>query len=153
MLKPETGNTRFQSSEARQSQKIRLKVRFDYRGTPRPNRFFFGGKKTEVAAEEVREHRAALWKNVPLQGVQVEEVQTYDIYTIMEKESQEEKIAYAPLELVLSVDSLEDCVNIIAREEFRTLEILEPFSMTFSSRELEKLLFRFAEAVKQVGKK
>jgi len=138
-----TGNTD-------QIQKIRIKVRFDYRGTPRPNRFFFGGKKTEEAAEEIRDYRAELWRNVPLQGVRVEDVQVYDIYTIIEDEQEGDKIAYAPLELILSVDTLEDCLYVIAREEFRTLEVLEPTSITLTSRNLEKILFKFTEIVKQI---
>lgn len=152
MLKPESEKNR-STPEEPQVKKIRLKVRFDYRGNPRPNRFFFGGKKTEEAAEEVRDYRAELWRNVPLQGVQVEDVQVYDIYTVMEEEHEDEKIAYAPLELILSVDSLEDCLFVIARGEFRTLEILEPYSVTLSSRDMEKLLFRFAELFKQILKK
>ncbi len=130
---------------------IRLKVRLDYKGYPRPNRFFFGGKKTEEVAAEIRDQKATLWRNVPLQGVRIEEVQPYEIYTVLEGE-EEEEVAYAPLELILAANSLEDCVFIVVREEFRTLEILEPLSLTFSAREMEKLFFRFSEALKNLKK-
>ncbi len=140
------------SNDFSQNGTIRLKVRLDYKGHPRPNRFFFGGKKTEEVAEEVREQRATLWKNVPLQGVRIEEVQPYDIYKVIEGEEEEEEIAYAPLELVLSANSLEDCICVLAREEFRTLEILEPSSLTFTAQEIEKLFYRFSEAFRSSKK-
>ena len=41
-------------AEMKNTEKIRARIRFDYRGKARPSRFFFGGKSTEEAAEELR---------------------------------------------------------------------------------------------------
>ena len=43
---------------------IRLSVRFDYRGE-KTGKFLFGGKNTDKLAEETREKKAALLRNVP----------------------------------------------------------------------------------------
>jgi len=74
--------------EEKAGSKIRLKIRFDYRGTVRPGRFlFWGGKSTERVAEETREQQVALLRNVPLQGVTIEEVDlSHDIYRIYDEE-------------------------------------------------------------------
>lgn len=129
--------------------KIRMKVRFDYRGTPRPARFFFGGKTTEEVAEEQREQKEAFWRNTPLQGVRVEDVLVYEIYSVSEDEEEGEEVAYAPIELILSVDSLEDSIRFITREEFRRLEILEPNSLCLSAREVERVFYKFSETMQR----
>ena len=54
--------------------RLKFRVRFDYKGKPRPARFFFGGKRTENVAQELRDQQVALWKNVPLQGINIENI-------------------------------------------------------------------------------
>lgn len=124
--------------------KLKFKVRFDYKGKPKPARFFFGGKKTENVAHDYREQQVQLWRNVPLQGINVENMDLGEIYSVYDEESNEE-IAYAPLELVVSADSLEDLLRFIIREEFRRIEILEPASILLNNREIERLLFKINE--------
>ena len=70
---PEERETK-ESSELAASKKIRARIRFDYQGKARPSRFLFGRKSTEEAAEELREKQAALWQNVPVQGVYIEKI-------------------------------------------------------------------------------
>lgn len=130
--------------ESRPNSKLKFKVRFDYKGKPKPARFFFGGKKTESVAHDYREQQVQLWRNVPLQGINVEDMDLGEIYNVFDEEINEE-IAYAPLELVVSADSLEDLLRFIIREEFRRIEILEPQSILLNNREIERLLFKINE--------
>ena len=124
--------------------RLKFKVRFDYKGKPKPARFFFGGKKTESVAHDYREQQVQLWRNVPLQGINVENMDLGEIYSVYDEESNEE-IAYAPLELAVSADSLEDLLRFIIREEFRRIEILEPTTILLNNREIERLLFKINE--------
>jgi len=128
--------------------KIRFKVRFDFKGEHRPGRFLFGGKSIEQVAEETREEQLALLKNIPIQGISFID---YDIsqepYIIYDEESGE-KVAYAPCEITLSADSVEDMVRFAMREEFRKLEILEPPQMLLTSNDLERILFKMNEEFK-----
>ena len=131
-------------AEERIRKKIRLKFRFDYRGTVRPGRFlFWGGKSTERIAEETREQQIALLCNVPMQGVTIEEVDlSHDIYRIYDEELGTE-VAFAPAEVVVDLDSLEEAIGFIMREEFRKVEVLEPGEFDLTRYQLERLLFKF----------
>jgi hypothetical protein len=130
--------------EQRINSRLKFKVRFDYKGKPRPARFFFGGKRTENVAQEFREQQVALWRNVPLQGINVENMDLGELYSVYDEEMDEE-IAFAPLELIVSADSLEDLLRFIVREEFRRIEILEPSSIILNGKEIERLLFKMNE--------
>ncbi|HHW92348.1 MAG TPA: hypothetical protein GX735_06625 [Firmicutes bacterium] len=123
--------------------KIRLKFRFDYRGTVKPGRFlFWSGKNTERIAEETREQQIALLRNVPLQGVTIEDVDlSHDIYRVYDEELGTE-VAFAPAEVVVNIDSLEEAVRFIMREEFRKVEVMEPEEFDLSRYQLERLLFK-----------
>ena len=132
--------------DSKESEKIRMKIRFDYRGTTRPARFFFGKKSVEEAAEELRDQKMSLWQNIPLQGIEVEDIKVFDIYTIVEEDDDfEEEVAYAPIEIIVSADSLEDCAYLISREEFRRVEILQPAEISLSSKSMEKIFVKFSE--------
>ena len=128
--------------------KIRAKIRFDYRGTPRPPRFIFGGKGSKDVAEELRDQQAAMWRNVPLQGTQVDGIEYLDIYTVFER-SEEADISYAPIELLVQFDSIEDCLRFVCCEEFKRLQIISPNYINLSSRELERVLFKISETFQQ----
>ena len=124
--------------------RLKIKVRFEYKRKPRPARFFFGGKRTENVAQEFREQQVALWRNVPLQGISVENMDLGEIYSVYDEEMDEE-VAFAPLELVVWADSLEDLLRFVVREEFRRIEILEPNNIILNSKEIERLLFKMNE--------
>ncbi|HHY71027.1 MAG TPA: hypothetical protein GX519_05100 [Thermoanaerobacterales bacterium] len=128
--------------------KIRFKVRFDFKGEYKPGRFLFGGKSIEQVAQESREEQIALLKNIPVQGVSFID---YDIslepYVVYD-ESVGEKVAYAPAEITLNADSVEDIVRFVMREEFRKLEILEPSQMLVTNNDLERILFRMNEELR-----
>lgn len=136
--------TEKETEESDLNTKFKFKVRFDYKGKPKPARFFFGGKRTEDVAQELREQQVARWRNIPLQGITVKNVDPGDIYNVYDEEFDED-IAYAPLELLVTADSLEDLLRFIFREEFRRIEILEPCSIQLNSKEIERLLFKVNE--------
>jgi len=128
--------------------KLKFKIRFDYKGKPRPARFFFGGKKTEDVAIEIREQQVSLWRNIPLQGLFVEDIELGEIYNVYDEELDEE-VAFAPLEMMVYADSLEDMLRFILREEFRRIEILEPRNIYLNNKETEKLLFKMNEILQR----
>ena len=152
MFKPELENRDMRDKRKKEEQpvdgtareeqvKLMFKIRFDYKGNPRPARFFFGGKKTEDVAEEIREQQLSLWRNMPLQGVSVESIDLGEIYNLYD-DSLGEEVAFAPLELMVKTDSMEDILRFIMREEFRKIEIIEPHTIKLSSKEAERLLFK-----------
>lgn len=154
MLKPgfEKANleeNRFQEDKTAPAANTRIKarVRFDYRGKARPSRFFFGGKTTEEVAGELRQQQAALWRNVPLQGVIVENIEVGEIYSVYDDEA-EDQVAYAPMELELTAESLDDLVRFAVREEFRRLQILEPERLALPRHDMERIFFQVHEQVK-----
>ncbi len=137
-----------ESHPAETSPMFKFKVRFDYKGKPRPARLFFGGKKTEDVALEIRDQQVSLWRNIPLQGLFVEDLELGEIYSIYDEELDED-VAFAPLEMLIRADCLEDILYFILREEFRRIEILEPRNINLSNKETEKLLFKTNELLQQ----
>ena len=134
--------------QAEADQRIKIKVRFDYKGIPRPARFFIGGKNSKDVAEDLRQQQAALWRNVPIQGVRIDDVEYLELYEVYD-EYEESSIAYAPLELKATLDSLEDLVRFTGKAEFRRIEILEPAKLSLTGRELERLFYKFGETMQE----
>jgi len=128
--------------------KIRVKVRLDYKGVQKPGKFFFGGKNTEEVAEEMRDQQVGMLRNVPLQGVSIEEVDmSGDVYTVFD-EIANAQVAFAPVILTISADTLEDVVRFIAKEEFRKVEIIEPENIVMTKSDIERVLFRVSEELR-----
>ncbi|HZK25385.1 MAG TPA: hypothetical protein VFC74_08355 [Oscillospiraceae bacterium] len=127
-------------TEMKNAEKIRARIRFDYRGKARPSRFFFGGKGTEEVAAELREQQAALWRNVPVQGVFVENIELGEIYSVYDEEVDDE-VAFAPLELEVTADSFNFLIRFAVRDEFRRLKIVEPSGLQMSVPEMEQIFF------------
>lgn len=129
------------------SLKIRAKIRFDYQGKARPSRFFFGKKSTEEAAIELRQQQAALWRNVPVQGILVEDLEMGEIYYVFDDDVGDE-VAFAPLELEVLADSICYLVRFAVREEFRRLKIMEPAQIYLSIRDMEQVFFEVHDQAK-----
>jgi len=134
-----------------------VRVRFDYKGVIKTSRFFFGNKPTEKIAVETRQQQTAVLRNVPVQGIVIEEINTdIPLYTVYDEE-RDETVAYAPMEVTLTSDTIEDIVQFIMREEFRKIEILEPEQICVSRFDAERFLFRANETMRQaaneIGKK
>ncbi len=127
---------------------IHFKVRFDFKGKSKPARFFFGRKNTEEMAHVAREQQVALWKHIPLQGIDIVKIDTEETYAVLDEDEGEE-IAYAPLVMEVKASTLEDLVMFVVREEFRRLEIIEPNELKLTRQGLERLFFKFHQATKE----
>lgn len=127
---------------------IKVKIRLDYRGYQKPSKFFFGGKNINEVAEEMRDQQVAMLRNVPLQGISIEEVDmSGDVYAVYD-EFIGADVSFAPVILTITADSLEDVIRFIAREEFKKIEIIQPESMTLSKNDIERVLFRVSEELR-----
>lgn len=135
--------------QAETSKKIKVKIRFDYKGLPRPAKFFFGGKSSRERAEELRDQQSAAWRNIPLQGVRVENIEFIELYSVYD-DIEEAMLTFAPMELTVTIDSLEECLRFACRDEFRRMEILEPSSLNLESKDLEKIFYQFNVTLQQI---
>ena len=86
---------------------IKAKIRLDFKGKGKPGRLF-GSRSLEQGAEDAREHSVTLFRNVPLQGVQIDDIDVSGaVYTVVDELNNTET-AYAPVVLQVSADSLEE---------------------------------------------
>jgi hypothetical protein len=128
--------------------RIRFRVRMDYKGVGKSGRLFFSSKNIEKLAEETRDHQVALLRNVPVQGVHIEDIEmSGEVYTIFDEELNAE-VAYAPAIFIMNCDSLEDIIRFLAREEFRKIEIIEPENLYLSNHDVERLFFKIGDEMK-----
>lgn len=124
---------------------LRLRVRFDYMGRAKSGKKFFGSKGVEQIAEEMRQHKVSQIRNIPIQGIHIEDIDmSQEVYSVIDEITGRE-MCYAPVIIVFGADSLEDVIHFIMKEEFRTVEILQPDQLTFSKLETERLLLRVNE--------
>lgn len=134
--------------ETSPSAKIKIRVRFDYRGVARPARFFFGGKGAREVAEGIRQQQANMWRHVPIQGVQIDDLEYIELYSVYD-ELEEAVVVYAPVELRATLDSLEDIPRFVCRDEFRRVELVEPARLSLAGGDLERLFFKFGEMLQE----
>ncbi len=129
-------------------QKLRLKIRFDYRGEGKAGRVFWRGKEGEQVAEEIREQKAILLRNIPIQGVRILEVDTNgEIYTIRD-DGLGRDVAYAPIEFIVEADTIEDILPFLLRDEFRKIEVLHPSELTLDRHEVERIIYKMNEELR-----
>ena len=122
---------------------LKMRLRFDYRGEKSGG--LFGRKTSEKVAEELREHIAALLRNVPRRGITIEEIDTnIEIYTILDDVTGKEE-AYAPLQILVNADTIEDIIGFVMRPEFRRIEVISPEELALSNKVLERLLYKVNE--------
>ncbi|HVJ48370.1 hypothetical protein [Desulfitobacterium sp.] len=134
---------------------IRVRVRLDFKGAGKKGRFLFGGKSKEEMAEQTREQEVALLRNIPLQGIVIEEFDlSLDIYTVSEFDGRRnQEIAYAPVILTLRLENLDDLLPLILKSEFRKIEFLSPENLNIYRLDAERLLFRVHQLMKEEVKK
>lgn len=126
---------------------LHLKIRLDYKGESQ-NRFFFGGKTGEKVAEEIREQKVALMRNIPFQGITINDIDmNVETYSVHDEVSGEE-VAYAPVNIELMADDIEDIIRFIVKEEFRKIDIIEPQEIILSKQDLERLIFKINEEMR-----
>jgi len=124
--------------------RLKFKVRFDYIAEAKSGKFF-GSKNTGEQAEEVRQHKVALIRNIPVQGISVDDIDmSQEIYTIID-EFTGKAAYYAPVLIFFTADSLEDTVKFAMKEEFRTIEMIEPEEINLSQMETVKLIQKACE--------
>ncbi len=123
---------------------IKIKLRLDYMGHGKSTKFL-RGKSVEQMAEEVRQNKISLIRNVPTQGVRIEDIDmSGEIYAVYEEFSGK-MVAYAPVLITFYADSIEDAIKFSMKEEFRTIEVLEPSDLTLTKYDIERLLFKVSE--------
>jgi len=127
---------------------LRLKVRFDYRGTARRGRVLKTGINESQAAEAIREQKANYLRNVPIQGIHIEDIDmSLEVYTVFD-DLLNEKAGFAPLTIVVSADSIEDALRFVIKDEFRKVEVLDPAEFHLSRLDIERLLFSVNDEIK-----
>ncbi|HQE22974.1 MAG TPA: hypothetical protein PLM20_03605 [Syntrophomonadaceae bacterium] len=121
-----------------------MKVRFDYQGKSRQGKLF-GRKNGEQVAEELRQHKVSLIRNVPIQGIYIEDIDmSQEVYMVID-EVTGKMSAFAPVTITFSADSLEDAIKFTMKEEFRTVEVLNPEELSLSRLDIERLLLRISD--------
>lgn len=130
---------------------IKARIRLDFKGVERPGRFFFGGMTAEKTAEEAREQQVAIFRNVPIQGVYIEDIDLgMEVFTVFDDLTNKE-IAYAPVTLMVTSDSLENIISFISQESFRKIEILAPPTIMLNRYDMERLFYKINEGIKDIG--
>jgi hypothetical protein len=118
---------------------IKIKIRFDYIGKGKQGNLF-GGKNIEVLAEECRQHQVSLIRNVPIQGIRIDDIDmSQEIYSVYD-DIAGKKLAYAPVVITFYADNLEDAIKFSMKEEFRTIEVLEPDEINLSRNDIDRML-------------
>lgn len=121
---------------------IKVKLRFDYAGKTKSGKLFFGGKNIEDSAEENRQKKATLLRNIPIQGIYIEDIDmSQDVYVVYD-DFEAKNIAYAPVSITLRADGLEELVKFSMKEELRRIEVIEPDEMHLSKQAVEHLVFK-----------
>lgn len=127
---------------------LRLKVRFDYRGESRQKKLFTRWKEGEEIAEEVREQKATLLRNIPIQGIRIEDINTNgEVYTVTDETSGHEA-AYAPVEFVLEADTIEDVIPLLLKDEFRKVEMLSPSEVILEKHQVERVIYKINDELR-----
>ncbi len=127
---------------------IKAKVRFDYKGENRPGRLLFGRKEPSKLAEEARDRQYASLKNVPVQGITILDVDISGETYVISDPIKGDEVAFAPMEVTVESDSIEDLAEFILKDEFRKIEIIEPRELKMNNRDIGRLLFRMNEELK-----
>lgn len=121
---------------------LKLKLRYDYKCHAKARKLF-SSKSIEEMAEETRQHKVLMMRNVPIQGISIQEIDmSQEVYAVID-DITGRRIAYAPVIITMCADSLEDAIKYVAKEEFRTVDIIEPSELVLSQTDIEKLLIKF----------
>ena len=124
--------------------KLRLRVRFDYEKKEKKRRLL-GARDSLELAEEYRQQKVNLMRNIPVQGIEIEDIDmSQEVYGVI-NDLEDIRVSYAPVIITFSADSLETAVKYLMKEEFRIVEFLEPQDITLSRLELERLMMRINE--------
>lgn len=124
---------------------VKAKIRLDFKAENGSKRFFWQKPNLQETAENLRSQKVALLRNLPFQGIQIEELNVdHEVYLVPGDDNIREA-AYAPVEMVVEADSLEDLAQLTLKEEFRKIKVLEPDKLQLSTNEMERFLFKVNE--------
>ena len=118
----------------------------DYQANDGGRRKFFW-QRLDLAkiAKETRAKQVSLLRNLPFQGLSIAELDSdHEVYMVPEGENQPET-AYAPVELIVEADSIEDLMQLTLREEFRKIKVIEPQEFSLTNSQVERFLFKVNE--------
>ena len=125
--------------------KLRMRARFDYAGRERGGRLFFGSKNGEEVAEEIRQRQASLLRNMPIQGILIEEIDMgQEVYSVTD-DITGKTTTYAPITVAFYADTIEDAIRFTMKEEFRTIETLGPETLELGKSEIDRILLKANE--------
>jgi|LSQX01.1.fsa_nt_gb hypothetical protein len=120
--------------------RLKFKMRLDFVAESKSGKLFFGNKGSEDQAEELRQQKVSLLRNIPVQGINIEDINMdHEIYTIIDDYSNRVSY-YAPVSILFSADSLENAVKFTMKEEFRTIEMVDPDQIILSQMETVRLI-------------
>lgn len=124
-------------------EKLRFRIRLDFRAEEKNGRFLFGGKTSGDMAKAARNEQLELLKNVPIQGITFEYFdESMDIFFIHEESHKnKQEVAYAPLLVTIKADQIEDVFPLLLCPAFKKIEVLTPQNMNIERLELERLLY------------
>lgn len=124
---------------------VTARIRLDFKAEEGGRKFFWQRQNLREAAKTLRSGQVSLLRNLPFQGLNVKDLEAdQEVYLIPDEENRKE-VAYAPLELVVEADTIEDLMQLTLREEFRKIKILEPTQISLSNGDVERLLFKVNE--------
>lgn len=124
--------------------RIKMKVRFDFIGKGKSGKFF-GGKSSEQTAEEIRQNKVSLIRNVPVQGISIEDIDMSSEIYFVHDDISGRAVAYAPVTITFFADSMDDAIKFTMKEEFRTIEVIEPEEISLTKLDIERLLLKVSE--------
>lgn len=143
MVRTKSGNDIIPSS-------LKFRIRLDFKGITKPGRLFFSGRNSEKAALEMREQQIGLMQNVPIQGLAIDDIDLgLDIYTVYDDVINAE-VTYAPVTVTISAETIEDLLQYVVRDEFRTIEIISPDNIILTKMEVERFMFRLNEEINKL---
>jgi hypothetical protein len=125
---------------------LKARIRFDYQANAAEKRkFFWQHLDLTKIAEEKRAKQVSLLKNMPFQGLNIADLNSdHEIYLLPEGNNQPET-AFAPVELLVEADSIEDLMQLTLREEFRKIKVIDPPELFLTSSQVERFLFKVNE--------
>lgn len=121
---------------------VKAKIRLDYKANGGPRKFLWQRQDLRETAKEIRVKNVALLRNLPFQGLNVADFDLEHEVFVVPGDGNVKETAYAPVELTVEADSLEELMQFTLKEEFRKIKILEPEKMQLSNGELERFLFK-----------
>ncbi len=128
---------------------VKARIRFDFKAEPKGRRFFWQRCDLQETAKSLRAKKVSLLKSLPFQGVNVTDLDTHQEIYLIPNDANDQEVAYAPVELTVEAESLEDLMQLTLREEFRKIKVMEPAELRLSTADVERLLFRVTEEYRE----